>query len=256
MRMPDWRNSIFEEGVLPEPIADHDRIVLWLPDDRDERFRYWERVGNVARATITAGEGHCATAATSIRARQKIHGPLGKLFSRLRGTTGDRTLMVPDGETVEAWGGRRTDLLLVWVEDEDDARPLDEARIRSRWPESQRIRELGKNLFLVSGIEPRPAKTEAVPEPVPPEGNPLQVAEQRLVAARATGDPREEVSALADLGLIHREQGDAPRAVVLLEEAAALARQLGDRVRECDVLGNLGLATLAVGQPSRARQLI
>jgi tetratricopeptide (TPR) repeat protein len=42
---------------------------------------------------------------------------------------------------------------------------------------------------------------------------------------------------------------------VLLEEAAALARQLGDRARECDVLGNLGLATLAVGQASLARQL-
>ena len=44
-------------------------------------------------------------------------------------------------------------------------------------------------------------------------------------------------------------------ALGFLEEALALTRQLGDRARESDVLGNLGMAALAVNQLQRARQI-
>jgi tetratricopeptide (TPR) repeat protein len=57
--------------------------------------------------------------------------------------------------------------------------------------------------------------------------------------------------ALADLGIMHLYEGDAPHAVVILEEALALLRRVGDPSWEADLLGELGLATAAAGQHDR-----
>ncbi len=83
---------------------------------------------------------------------------------------------------------------------------------------------------------------------MPPQGCPRQSAEQSLAAARNEGDRRREALALDDLGLMHLYEGDAPQAVALLEDASALARQLGDPAWEADVLDNLGMATAAAVQ--------
>jgi len=48
---------------------------------------------------------------------------------------------------------------------------------------------------------------------------------------------------------------DAANAVARFEEALTLARRLGDREREHDILGNLGTALLALGQIQRAQEL-
>ncbi len=69
------------------------------------------------------------------------------------------------------------------------------------------------------------------------------------------GDRSEEVSALTDLGIIILSEGDARGAIVRLEEALALVRQVGDADRESDIMGNLGMALLYVQQPVRGRQL-
>jgi tetratricopeptide (TPR) repeat protein len=148
---------------------------------------------------------------------------------------------------------------MVWSEDE--TRPLDEARIRSAWPEGKNVREIGKNLFVVSGIEPRARSEdqgEGKPGPVtePAEEDPRWIAERLLDRARREGDRDGEAAALTDLGIIHHEAGESSRAVELLEEALTTARQLGDRSRESDVLGNLGMAYLAVGQMARGREAI
>jgi tetratricopeptide (TPR) repeat protein len=160
--------------------------------------------------------------------------------------------VLPNGESAEQWGERQTDLVLVWAAEE--ASPLDATRIKARWPESTRLQQLGKNLFLLSGIK-QPAISNNV-GPTQPEGNPFKQAEQMLAAARQAGDRRAEASALTDLGIIYNmREGNSQRGVAHLEEALGIARQLGDRARESDVLGNLGLATLALGQAQRTLEL-
>jgi tetratricopeptide (TPR) repeat protein len=233
------------EGVLREPVPDEGRIVLWLPGEHGGGFRHWERVASVPGAAVTEVEGVCSTAATLVRARQRVRGFFGKLLG-LGKAGGDATWVLPNGEAAEQAGERQTDLLLVWA---DADTPLDEARLKARWPEATRFRKLGENLFLAAGVRP-PADSE--PAPAPPRGDPRAQAEQLLAAARQAGDRRREASALTDLGVTCLRGGDARRAVALLDEALAITRQLGDRTRESDVLGNLGLAALAVGQTARA----
>jgi tetratricopeptide (TPR) repeat protein len=251
MRAPDWRKLKLGDGVVPEPGLDDKRIVLWLSAGRDDSGALWERIGNVPGADITSAEGIASTAATVIRARQRVQGFFGKLLGRFRESAESQTWTLPSGAAAEQRGPRQTDLLLAWSEAE--ATPLDEARIRARWPESQRVQQLGENLFLVSGIE---AKRSAKPTmPALAEGEPPQLAEQMLAEARASGDQSRIASALTDLGIALARKNESARSAALLEEALAIVRQLGDRSRESDVLGNLGLALLTSGHVPRALEL-
>jgi uncharacterized protein HemY len=86
---------------------------------------------------------------------------------------------------------------------------------------------------------------------MPPAGCPRQAAERALAASRDAGDRRGEALALADLGLMHLYEGEAAQAVAILEDALALATQVGDRAWEGDTLGHLGMAATAAGQPNR-----
>jgi tetratricopeptide (TPR) repeat protein len=249
MRVPDWRKLILNDGVLPERVQDDQRIVLWLPGTRDGDVQPWERISTMARGDVTVAQGLCAVAASSIQARQRFQGLFARFWQRFRGAPTDRSWLLPNGESAEQWGERQTDLLLVWAE--DDTSPLEEQRLKARWPESKRVQQLGQNLFLVAGIVPQVARQEAGPSQ--PQGNPRDQAEQSLAAARKAGDRQGEAAALTDLGILaNMRDGNPQRGVTLLEEAMAIARQLGDRSRESDVLGNLGLATLATGQAARA----
>jgi tetratricopeptide (TPR) repeat protein len=248
MKVPDWRKVDLGEGVLREATLDNKSIILWLPGESAESLRHWERIGSVPGAEITAEEGLCATAATSIRASQQVRGLFGKLFGRFRETAGGRTWVLPNGESAEQQGERQTDLLLVWAE--DDGAPLDEARVRSRWPQGKQFRRIGKNLFLVSGIEP------AADVPMSPAGSPPEQAEKLLAAARQAGDRRREALALDDLGVVLTRSGKAAQAVAPLEEALAITRQLGDRALEGEMLGHLGMAVVGLGPPARAFELL
>jgi tetratricopeptide (TPR) repeat protein len=251
MKLPDWKRLALNPGVLPESVPDNNRIVLWLPGDRDGRFQNWERVATLANAEITLEQGICAVAATAIRARQRLRGFLANLLQRFRRAGGDRSWLLPNGESAEQWGERQSDIVLAWAAEESNF--LDEARIKARWPRSKRIQQIADNLFLISGIErPGPGR-EAEQTQLP--GQPREQAEQLLAAARKTGNRGGEIAALTDLGIILTTEGDAPQAVARLEEALAIARQLGDRSKECDVLGNLGMALLVTGQPGRALEL-
>jgi tetratricopeptide (TPR) repeat protein len=249
-QLPDWKKLALNPGVLPETVPDNNRIVLWLPGERDGAFRYWERISSVANGEITVEQGICAIAAMSIHARQRVPGFFGKLL-RLRPARGDRAWSLPNGESAEQSGQRQTDFVLAWAQEETNL--LDETKIKSRWPQSKRIEKIADNLFVVSGIESIEARSEA--EPAQPPANPREQAEQLLAAARKSGDRIKEVSALTDLGIILMGEGDAGQAIARLEEALAMVRQLGDRSRESDVLGNLGMAILAGGQPGRGLEL-
>src|SRR5947209_6586970 len=106
MRVPDWRTTVFDEGVLPEPVADENRIVVWLPEPSVGPFQSWQRVGSVAGAEVVVEQGICVTPAVAIRARQRIIGRLGRLFQHFRGATSDRAMILPNGESAEPCGGR------------------------------------------------------------------------------------------------------------------------------------------------------
>ena len=255
MKLPDGRPLIASDGVIPEPSAAEGRIILWLRGDRLGGHQHWERVSSVVRAGVAAGRGIRAIEAASIPARQWVGGAIGKLLRR-RGVAGaDRTWTLPDGTSAVQSGPRRTDLVLAWGE--DDADPIDEARIRARWENVSGVKSIGVGLYLISGVEPtgprartgrdstRRRKTRRGNSPSgrwsPPE--------------RAEDGPRE-MTALADLGLACLKEGDVPRAEGLLGEALAAARRLGDGPAELGVMIDLGLAALASGRPDRARQIL
>jgi tetratricopeptide (TPR) repeat protein len=251
MNSPDWQRLVFNKGILREPIPDNDRVVLWLPVRREGGFQYWERVGSVARTTVSTEQGLCAAAATAVPARQRVGGLFGGLFARLRQSPGDQSWMLPSGGSAEQCGERQTDLLLVWAQDESVQ--VDEERVKSRWPQAKKFLPIATNLFLVYGIELPGAKNDGGAAYA--QGNPREQADRMLADARRTGDRHGEASALTDLGIMSMHEGNEAQAVAFLEEAWTLARRLGDRSKENDILPNLGMATLAIGQGQRAQQL-
>src|SRR5713101_138938 len=225
MALPDWRTLVLNESVLPERTDDDQRIVLWLQGSRHGGIQDWERISSMARAEIHIEQEICAIAATAIQARQRIRSFLGKLAQRLRMPM-ERSWTLPNGDSAEQVGDRQRDLLLVWSENNAD--PLDEARIKSRWPECQRVHKLGQNLYLVSGVESSKTASEAPALPSqPPQESPIQVAEKMLTAARQAGDRRQETSALTDLGILLTRSGKAKQAIAMLEESLTLVRQFG-----------------------------
>src|SRR5438046_5254817 len=155
MKLPDWRRLVLNEGILTEPIAEDDRIILWLPGGREAGAQQWQRISTAPRAQVTLEQGMCATAAASVRVRQNRRGLFGRLVPRFQRPSANPSWLLPNGESAEQWGERQTDLLLVWAENE--ANSLDEAVLRSRWPLSERLERIGKNLFLLAGVGPQHA---------------------------------------------------------------------------------------------------
>jgi tetratricopeptide (TPR) repeat protein len=255
MNAPDWRTFALEPHIQAAPPADGNRLVLWLSTERDHSFQYWERISSVARAPISAEAGICATAATSIRARQRAAGALARIWHRLVASRRARDVILPDGSTAEQCGERRTDLALAWPE--DDSAALDLPRLQARWPEAKGFVKLADQLYLASGVNV--GGTAAAPAETDVEQaaalTPRQLAEQMLASARESRDIAKEAAALTDLGATLLNEGDARGAIMQLQLALALAEQLQDHGRESDVIGNLGMALLTARQPARAREL-
>jgi len=243
MAQPDWRTLDLDAAVLREPVPEENRVVFWLTGGVADGFRHWERIGSVPGGELPAAHGLAATAATAIRARQRVQGFFGRLLERWRPPNAGPTWVHPNGSVAEQVGPRQTDLLLVWADPE--AVPVAPARIAERWPQAGPVRKIAGNLFLVAGVEPAPRPDEAA------QGSPRQQAEARLAAARQARDCPRQASALTDLGVACLRGGEPHRAVQLLEDALTIARRLRDRTQEIDVLGNLGLALLAAGRPGR-----
>jgi tetratricopeptide (TPR) repeat protein len=248
--MPDWRKVELDAGVLREATPDPNRLILWLPGGSRGGVRLWDRVGTLPGAEVTVAEGLCATAATSVRAAQRAGGWFGKLLAPFRRAAAGQTWVLPSGESAEQQGERQTDLVLVWAEDEGP--PLTEEGVRGRWPQGQGYRRLGKQLFLVSGVQP----PRAAGGPLPPQACPKEQAEWLLAAARQAGDRRREALALNDLGVACTNGREAGRAVTLLQQALGLAREVGDPPLETDARGNLGMALLYARQPGRGLELL
>jgi tetratricopeptide (TPR) repeat protein len=256
MKLPRWQDLVLAEGVVPEPVTEAQRIVLWIRMDRDGSFQHWERIGSVARSEVTARNGLGATAATSIRAREWIGGAFGKILRGFRERKGDRSFILPSGHSAAQCGERQADVLLVWAQDERAI--SDETVIKEEWPEAARFQRLGESLYLVRGVptEGDRAKSGKADAQQPlADGCPRAESESSLALARGSGDRLGEAIALTDLGVIGLNEGDPQRAVNFLEQALAISRELEDKDREFDIVSNLGMAFLAVRQPARAHDL-
>jgi len=162
-----------------------------------------------------------------------------------------QTWVLPDGQSAEPSGPRRTDLLLAWPA--EDSAPFDESHVLERWPHATHVRRIASNLFLVYGVD---ASRQAAPQvDAPGKDPPCHVAEQQVAEARRAANLPRLASALTDLGVLRQRAGDHEGAVKALEEAVKVARQAGDRATESDAFDSLGLAFLRAGQLGCARQL-
>lgn len=71
-------------------------------------------------------------------------------------------------------------------------------------------------------------------------------------AAQRLGDRKQEGNALGNLGIAHRQLGDARQAIVFYEQDVAIRREIGDRRGEGNALGNLGSAHFFLGDARQA----
>lgn len=250
MSKPDWRNIALEEGILREPIHDAGRIVLWVPGDRASDHRDWERVSNVQGEEIIQDRGLSATPATAIHARQKMQGLVGKLLGRFQKAPEGQAWMLPSGETAVQSGARETNLMLVWADDANAS--LDESRLKQLYPDTQRVRKLGKNLFLMTGVDIHPVD----PDFNPARDNCRDQVQQLLAQAQQSRDPNRELMAVIDMGLVFLRTNEIPRAMVLMDRAVSLARERSDRLGEADAIGNLALAVMILNQTARGAELL
>jgi tetratricopeptide (TPR) repeat protein len=252
MTLPDLRTLAFAPDVLPDPSASPGRIVLWVRGAREGRSVTWTRVSNVNGAEIRVVGNIASVPASVMSARQCGRGVLAQLRRWPRSDASRHELLLPTGETAERIGDRMTDVCLAWST--ESSVPLDVCLVTSIWPDCRKARPLGKNLFVIEGVEERPAPSVAVRgvgRDVPLRDR----AESMLAASRQSGDVHAQVLALTDLGIFLTEQGEPRSAIQVLEEALSLTRSLGDRTREADVLSNLGLPVLADRQSERALKL-
>jgi tetratricopeptide (TPR) repeat protein len=83
----------------------------------------------------------------------------------------------------------------------------------------------------------------------------IDLIEQALAIARDLGHRQSEGAALGNLGLCYRELGDYPKAIDLIEQALAIARDLGHRESEGAALTNLGGCYLQLGDYPKAIDL-
>jgi tetratricopeptide (TPR) repeat protein len=244
--LPGWNDLALQPGIKPEPATNG--LALWLQGPRGDGFRQWERIKAVQATEFTVEPGVLAITAIVVQARQGKG--LSNKIKRLFGRGAADSWTIPGEGLAEQWGERQNDCLLVWSENGNTQ--LNEAWLQSRWPGLKRAQQLGAKLFLVVGVHP-PGVDDGVAKTV---GCPRQFAEQLLASVRSAGDPRQEIAALTDLGLMDLSEGRTAQSVTRLEEALALAEKLGDRPLEGDVLVNLGRATLYTGNMNRTLDIL
>lgn len=240
MVLPHGRELGLPPEILVESAADP--LVLWLPGPRSQAGMDWQRIASVPRAAVSVEQGICAAPALLMPVRQHFQASLA-----VEGDTASEWTL-PDGGTGRQSGPTQSDLLLVWSA--DSAAALDAHRLRSIWPSFRYMQPIGRSLFLIGR-----AAAESPPS-APPSCDLREPAEQALQSARQAGDPAGIALALADLGVVLLRKGhDLPRAVALLQESLEIIRFLNKPAWQVDVLGNLGLAVMVLGQGVQAHEI-
>lgn len=239
----EWNSISLAPEFLPEPMHEANRMIVWMQTGQENGYRHWERISTVPGEEAVVRKGVVAVAAHVLPTREKLVGVFGKLMQSIRKPSGEKIWHLPTGGYAEQTGDRQTDWVLVWSQEE----ALDESTVATFWPGEHEVRQLGDNVFLVSGVSPRESA---------PEGKPVEQALALLHQAREKQDRPAEVSALTDLGVAYLRAGDGQNAVRHLEDALAMSSELGDPQRSMDITGNLGEALLQIGQHWRAQELI
>ena len=80
----------------------------------------------------------------------------------------------------------------------------------------------------------------------------MLVLEECIAIARDLGNRRGEGNALGVLGVVYHRLGDMHKAIECFEEAFRIARETGDRRGQGSAMGNLGNAFLSLGDLRRA----
>ena len=75
---------------------------------------------------------------------------------------------------------------------------------------------------------------------------------EALEKARALSDKAGEAEALRQVGVVHLQAGQPPKAAEFFEQSLAVSREAKDRPREARALNNLGFLYDNIGQPERA----
>jgi tetratricopeptide (TPR) repeat protein len=248
MMRPNWDSSPLRDGVLLETSRANEAIVLWVLLGQDRGVEYWDRVVVRRWGEVRVRDAACWIPAMAVRTKRVIpHGPLSRIFARLRRRASDVSWIMPGGGTAERCEGKRTDLALAWT---TDGRTLDERILQEFLGGDIRFRRLSEQIVLASGVDRAPTPATKGEESEDTE----TTARGFLDSARAVGDRRGQAAALADLGMIRAKAGQAETALGLLNEALALLHDSGDTGGEADALVDLGhiLELLGRRQDSRA----
>jgi len=80
----------------------------------------------------------------------------------------------------------------------------------------------------------------------------IALYEQKLEAARAAGNRKEEAKDLLELGRIHSAPGEEKEAIDCYNRALALQRRLGDERGEATALSGLAAVYAGLGQKQKA----
>jgi tetratricopeptide (TPR) repeat protein len=80
----------------------------------------------------------------------------------------------------------------------------------------------------------------------------LEVLEQTLAIRREMADRRAEAITLNNLGMVHKNTGDLPRALDYLAQSLPIRREVHDHVGEAKTLNNMAKVYQLLGQLSRA----
>ena len=213
--------------------------------ERHGRYQHWRRVSTVPGSNRPP-QGTCYDGRHDDPSPSAIYG-LGRLLSRSRGGSEEGWLL-PNGGSAEKCGERQTGQFLVWSS--EGQQPPGEKKIRECLPNAREVWPLGPRLFSVWDM------AAAADDGGVPSGSVHRFlpggSGGRPPTPRRSADRFHEASALTNVALLALDEGHVPRAVACLEEALTLTRSLGDKSRECDVLGNLGVAVFKAGQPDRA----
>src|SRR6266568_2160971 len=111
-------------------------------------------------------------------------------------------------------------------------------------------------------MSPTTGSTPIEPMDEPEDGypdtgsDPIDAARRGAGVRRQLDDEPAASTTLANLALIERDRGDFEAAEVILEEALATQRRLGDRRGEAITVHGLGLVFVEKGQLDRARDAI
>ena len=253
---PDWRTIVLDGGTVREAIPDPGRIVVWIP----ARSRRGLSVLGACRQR--GSRGNRGVAGTVHHRSHVDPGP--PAHRRTLGTALEPPgrFAATSGFPPSQWSRRRAMRRQTGRPDpglagkgrrsaRSSTNPSTVARYRPDPKAGAEPLPRGHGLIATPGrLESNRPSTDAT------EPNPLAHMPRRSSPRHGRpGALDKEATALTDLGAILLNEGDSKGAIASLEQALAIARQIGDTARESDVLGNLGMAMLTIRQPGRAREL-